>query len=82
VTVPPNPAQAGGKVTVGGSGFSPGSKVTLALGGRDLGANSTVTDGTGAFTMQAKLSDLKSGEYSIKATDDSNKAASATFNVT
>lgn len=69
-------------MTISGGGFTPNSKVTFAFAGKPIAGAQTTASANGDFVAKATLPSVQKGEYAVKATDQSNKAASVTFNVT
>ena len=82
IAISPNPAPAGSEVTISGGGFTPNSKVTFAFDCKPIAGAQATTSANGDFAAKATLPDVQKGEYAVKATDQSNKVASVTFNVT
>lgn len=77
-------ATAGSTVTAAGSGFSPGSAVSLSLGGDTLGG--ATADGSGAFTASVTIpAGTAAGSYDMTAVGpdgvEGTRVLSASFTV-
>ena len=68
VTVAPSSVEAGQRVTVTGTGFTPNSELTLSLHSEPVEVGAATTDATGAFTAQVTVpSATEAGEHTIVA---------------
>lgn len=84
ISVGPNPAPAGSQVEIEGSGFGENERITLLLNNRPLETEpqEVVTDATGTFSASTTLPEGQQGERNITASDESNRAATMTVEIT
>ncbi|MEO9294941.1 MAG: hypothetical protein ABI347_05015 [Nitrososphaera sp.] len=83
ISVTPIAALAGSQATVSGSGFSPGSPITLSLDSSAAQPTPAriVADGSGTFSAIIDLTQAHAGDHNLSAHDASGKSASAILSV-
>lgn len=81
MSISPATVRAGGQATVSGSGFSPGSPVTISIDNSSISAGKIVADGSGRFSASIALPKVQNGDHSISTQDDSGRTASAVLSI-
>lgn len=83
ITLTPTSGPVGTTVTVTGSGFAGGSKITVTFNGATVITSpaTVTTSATGGFTATFAVPTSTTGSKTVTATDASSNAASATFTV-
>jgi hypothetical protein len=87
LSLQPKSGKAGGTTTVTGSGFHPGTTVTLKWNCANAGCSSTTVLGTptadsgGAFSVPVTVPAAPAGSYPIGGRDTSGSFAKATFKI-
>jgi len=79
ITIDPAEGAANERITVTGTGFASQKNVTITIGGEEVGGDET--DSSGSFEAQVNVPDLGAGTFDVKAEDESDNSASATFKV-
>jgi hypothetical protein len=79
ITISPKEGAVDDRVTVSGTGFARMKDVTITFDGDEVGGETTGS--SGSFDAQVNVPELGAGEYEIKAEDESNNSAKATFKI-
>ena len=80
LTVDPQKVEQGGKLTVTGANWTPNSKVTLTMGGVELGTFTTDAEGNLSAVVTVPK-DMKVGSYTLTGTGVDGETASAAVEV-
>jgi len=79
ITISPKEGAVDDRVTVTGTGFARMKDVFITFGGDEVGGDTT--DNSGSFEAQVNVPELGAGEYEVKAEDESDNSAKATFKI-
>jgi len=79
ITIDPEEGAVDDRVTVTGTGFAYREDFTITFDGIDVGGDTTGS--YGSFETQVNVPELGAGEYEVKAEDNDDNSASATFTI-
>ncbi len=79
MTIDPTSGSIGNSVKVTGTGFAKSKGVTITFDNNEVATGNT--DSSGSFETNFNVPELGAGSYDVKAKDESNNSASATFKI-
>jgi hypothetical protein len=79
VTIDPTEGSSNERVTVTGTGFAKNRGVTITFEGDEVANDDT--DSYGSFETDFNVPDVGAGNFEVRAEDDSNNSADATFKI-
>jgi hypothetical protein len=79
ITIDPTEGSSNERVTVTGTGFAKNRGVTITFEGDEVANDDT--DSYGSFETDFNVPDVGAGNFEVRAEDDSNNSADATFKI-
>jgi len=79
IELEPESGEVGDTVTVTGEWFTPNADITITLGATEVAT--ATTDADGSFSVSFTVPEVDEGSYTVKAIDEEDVSATATFKV-